>query len=165
MLKYEIRFFTIKFSKDLAKTRKSKQYFLENKLKFLESNLNCDINSAENIDCKNQLEVIYDDIAEGIKVRSKCQWYENGEKSTTFFLNLEKTKPTQGTVKKLEIDNKERDNSVESNKELEKFFENLFKRKPSEMKHVYNEFLRDISLLTLNQEDKKFVTKKLVNKK
>ena len=165
MLKYEIRFFTIKFSKDLAKARKSKQYFLENKLKFLESNLNCDINSAENIDCKNQLEVIYDDIAEGIKVRSKCQWYENGEKSTMFFLNLEKTKPTQGTVKKLEIDNKERDNSVESNKELEKFFENLFKRKPSEMKHVYNEFLRDISLLTLNQEDKKFVTKKLVSKK
>ena len=161
----EIRCFTIKFSKDLAEEKKSKQYFLENKLKFLESNLNCDINSAENIDCKNQLEVIYDDIAEGIKVRSKCQWYENGEKSTTFFLNLEKTKPTQGTVKKLEIDNKERDNSVESNKELAKFFENLFKRKPSEMKHVYNEFLRDISLLTLNQEDKKFVTKKLVNKK
>ena len=165
MLKYEIRFFTIKFSKDLAKARKSKQCFLENKLKFLESNLNCDINSAENIDCKNQLEVIYDDIAEGIKVRSKCQWYEKGEKSTAFFLNLEKTKATQGTVKKLEIDNKERDNSVESNKELEKFFENLFKRKPWKMKHVYNEFLRDISLLTLNQEDKKFVTKKLVNKK
>ena len=165
MLKYEIRFFTIKFSKDLAKVRKSKQCFLENKLKFLESNLNCDINSAENIDCKNQLEVIYDDIAEGIKVRSKCQWYEKGEKSTAFFLNLEKTKATQGTVKKLEIDNKERDNSVESNKELEKFFENLFKRKPWKMKHVYNEFLRDISLLTLNQEKKKFVTKKLVNKK
>ena len=66
-LKYEIRCLTIKFSKDLAKAKKSKQYFFENQLKFLESNLNCDIN------CKNQLEEIYDDIAEGIKVRSKCQ--------------------------------------------------------------------------------------------
>ena len=130
MLKYEIRFFTIKFSKDLAKARKSKQYFLENKLKLLESNLNCDINSAENIDCKNQLEVIYDDIAEGIKVRGKCQWYEKGEKSIKFFLNLEKTKAAQGTVKKLEIDNKERDNSVESNKELEKILKIYLKGNP-----------------------------------
>ena len=64
VLKYEIRCFTIKFSKDLAKAKKSKQYFLENKLKFLESNLNCDINSAEYINCKNQLEEIY---ANGMK--------------------------------------------------------------------------------------------------
>ena len=47
VLKYEILCFTIKFSKDLAKAKKSKQHFLENKLRFLESNLNCDINSAE----------------------------------------------------------------------------------------------------------------------
>ena len=160
MLKYEIRCLTIKFSKDLAKAKKSKQYFLENKLKFLESNLNCDINSAEYINCKNQREKIYDDIAKGIKVRSKCQWYEQGEKSTKFILNLEKTKTTQGTVKKLEIDNKEIDNSVEVNKKLEKLFESLFKRK-----QVYNEFLRDISLSTLSQEEKKFLTKELVNKK
>ena len=63
-LKYEIRCFTIKFSKDLTKTKKSKQYFLESKIKFLESNLNCDINSAEYINCKNQLEEIY---ANGMK--------------------------------------------------------------------------------------------------
>ena len=90
MLKYEIRCLTIKFSRDLAKTKKSKQYSLENKLKLLESNLNCDINSVEYINCKNQLEEIYDDIAEGIKVRSKCQcqWYEDDEKSTKSFLNL-----------------------------------------------------------------------------
>ena len=61
-----------------------------------------------------------------------------------FFLNLEKTKATQGTIKKLEIDNKEIDNSVETNKELERFFENLFKRKLRKAKHVYNECLRDI---------------------
>ena len=61
-----------------------------------------------------------------------------------FFLNLEKTKATQGTIKKLEIDNKEIDNSVETNKELERFFENLFKRKLRKTKHVHNECLRDI---------------------
>ena len=68
--------------------KKSKQCSLENKLKLLESNLNCDVNSVEYINCKNQLEEICDNIAEGIKVRSKCQWYEEGKKSTKFFLNL-----------------------------------------------------------------------------
>ena len=125
----------------------------------LESNLNCDINSVEYINCKNQLEEIYDDIAEGIKVRSKCQWYEEGEKSTRFFLNIEKTKATEGTVKKLDINNKEIDNPVEINKELERFFENLFKRKLRKTKHTCNEFLRDISLPTLSQERKKVCDK------
>ena len=124
-----------------------------------------DINSAEYINCKNQLEEIYDDIAEGAEIKSKYQWYEEGEKSTKFFLNLNKRKATQGTVKKLEMDNKEIDNHVEINKELEKIFEDLFKSKLRKTKHVYNEFLGDISLPALSQEEKQFVTKKLVNKK
>ena len=63
------------------------------------------------------------------------------------------------------MDNKEIDNPVEINKELERFFENLHKRKLRETKHAYNEFFRDISLPTLSQDKKKFVKKKLVNKK
>ena len=51
------------------------------------------------------------------------------KKLTKFFLNLQKTKATQGTVKKLEIDNKETDNSIEIDKNLEGFFENLFTKK------------------------------------
>ena len=39
--------------------------------------------------CKNKFEEIYDNIAEGAKVRSKISWYEDGEKSSKFFLNLE----------------------------------------------------------------------------
>ena len=151
----------MKFSKDLAKAKKSKRYSLENKLKSLESNPNCDINSVEYINCKNQLEEIYDDIAEGIKVRSKCQRYEEGEKSTKFFLNLEKAKAIQGTVKNLEINNKETDNPVEINKELERFFKNLFKRKLRKTKHPYNEFLRDILLPTLSQEKKNVYDKEI----
>ena len=58
-------------------------------------------------------------------------------------------------MKKLEINNKEVDNFVEINKELESFFEHLFKRKIRKTKYAYNQFLRDISLLTLSQEKKK----------
>ena len=80
----EICCFTIKFTKDLGKAKKSKQYSLENKQKFLESNLNYNINSVEYINCKNQFEEIYVDIAGRIKVRRKCQWYEECEKSVVY---------------------------------------------------------------------------------
>ena len=56
--------------------------------------------------------------------------------------------------------NKELDHFDEINKELGRFFKNLFKRKLRKTKHAYNGFLRDISLLTLSQKKKKFVTKK-----
>ena len=58
------------------KGEKSKQYSLENQLKLLKLNLNCDINSVEYVNCKSQFEEVYDDIAKGIKVRSKYQWHE-----------------------------------------------------------------------------------------
>ena len=80
---------------------------------------------------------------------------------TTIFLNLEKTKATQDTAKKLEINNKEIDNHVEINKELERFFENLFRRKLRKMKHACNEFRRDILLPTLSQDKKKVCDKEI----
>ena len=44
LLKYEIRKFTIKYSKNLAKKRKVNKTFLETKLKELEGNLNTEDN-------------------------------------------------------------------------------------------------------------------------
>ena len=64
--------------------------WIRKKLKELESNLNSGANFNEYTKCKKDLEIIYQGIAEGVKIRSKCQWYEEGEKSTKFFLNLEK---------------------------------------------------------------------------
>ena len=39
---------------------------------------------------KCELDEIYDETAEGVKARSRCQEYEEEEKSNKFFLNLEK---------------------------------------------------------------------------
>ena len=59
---------------------------LEKKLKELELKL-C-VNGFTK--CKNDLELVYERIAEALKIGSKFQWYEEGEKSTKFFLNLKK---------------------------------------------------------------------------
>ena len=45
--------------------------------------------------------------------------------------------------------------------QLERFFENLFKRKLRKMKHAYNELLRDMSLPTLSQDEKKVCDKEI----
>ena len=71
---------------------KKKQHELESKLKILEKSFSWNKNTEEYHKCKVDLDEIYDNIAEGVKIRSKCQWYEEIEKSTKYFLNLEKRK-------------------------------------------------------------------------
>ena len=54
-LKYEIRKFSIEFSKLQAQNTKKEKLFLENKLKILENNTNY-IENSEYIDCRNKLD-------------------------------------------------------------------------------------------------------------
>ena len=55
ILKYEIRLFTISFSKNFAHLRRKEQSALENRLKILESNLNSNKILNEYNKCKNKL--------------------------------------------------------------------------------------------------------------
>ena len=90
-LKYEIRKFTIRYSKTKARKRREKK--LEGNLRTLEQGLKNDknmLNYKKNKRRKEELSMIYDEIGNGIKVRSRCNWYEFGEKSNKFFLNLKK---------------------------------------------------------------------------
>ena len=69
------------FSKNLAKTEQIIQTNLENRIKTLEQNLkNEEDFYAYNL-CKLELENIYDKKREGAKIRSKCEWYQYGEKT------------------------------------------------------------------------------------
>ena len=74
---YEVRNISIKFSKAQAKKLRLERVLLK-KLKNLESNMN---NHEGYNDCKTQLEEIYKIKTNGIKIRSKCEWYKCGEKS------------------------------------------------------------------------------------
>ena len=51
------------------------------------------------LECKQKLQNIYNKKGNGIRIRSKCNSYENGKKSTKFFLNLEKYCATQGCLR------------------------------------------------------------------
>ena len=143
LLKYKIWKFIINYSKKLAKERKENKTLLENKLKELEGNLN----TEDNI--QSELDSIYDHIAESIRIRSKCDWYEHGEKFTKFFLNLEKKCGDKNQIRKLIIDEKEIDGDVEILKKIESFYETPFKSQSfkyvSEIKNFYAVLLLRLS--------------------
>ena len=100
-MKYEIHKFSISFSKNLAKTERIIQTNLESRIKTLKQNLKNEEDFNAYSLCKLELENIYDKKAEGAKIRSKCEWYQHGEKPTKFFLNLEKQKAINTTVRHL----------------------------------------------------------------
>ena len=81
-LKYQIRKISI-----FQNTKKEKM-FLENNLKKLENNTNY-IENLEYIDCRIKLDEMYDQKMNGMRIRSKYDCHEYGEKSSIFFLNLE----------------------------------------------------------------------------
>ena len=124
-LKYEIRKFWTEFSKLQAKNTKKEKMFLENKLKKLENNTNC-MENLEYIDCRNKLDKIYEQKINGIRIRSKCDWCEHGEKSSKFFLNLEKTRSTQSTIRNITKDKKNLTYHKKINQELFDFYKGLF---------------------------------------
>ena len=147
-LKYEILKFSISFSKNFAKKERIIQTNLENRTKTLEQILKNEDFNAYNL-CKLELENIYDKKAEGAKLRSKCDWYQHGEKPTKFFLNLEKQKAIFTTVRHLFDDGKDITDLKEINACICKFYKNLFKKNVSKSDSEKKSFLDIIALANL----------------
>ena len=87
-----------------SKERRARRVELEKKLTDLEGLLR--INSTENIReeydiCRTELDQLYDYITAGIVMRSESSWYEHGEKSSKYFLNLEKCNKAKSHVRSL----------------------------------------------------------------
>ena len=100
LLKCDVRKFTFNYTKQIAKEKRQRQTNLKNQLKILEKCLDEDDNLSEYNAIKNESDAIYDHIAEGMSIRSKCDWYEHSENSTKFFLNLETQRGAQNAIKK-----------------------------------------------------------------
>ena len=77
---------------------------MRKKTEELESNLSENSAPEEILEYNNvkaQLDDLYNHITEGTILRSKIRWYEEGAKSTRYFLNLEKSNKTKISIKKL----------------------------------------------------------------
>ena len=115
-LKYEIRKFTKKNCKSHSRKCKKGNRFSRN----ITSSLNRYKyrTSQKYLDCKLKLDEIYSKQSNGVRTRSKCDWYESSEKSNKFFLNLEETLTSQGLICSLVKNENEINDPVEINTEL-----------------------------------------------
>ena len=76
---------------------------------------------------KTELENIIEYRTKGAILRSKCRWYNEGERNTKYFLNMEKRHYKQGVISQLKIND---DETVNTDKEIlnqcESFYRNLY---------------------------------------
>ena len=84
-LKYEIRKLSIHFSKNIARNKKTERKYLENKFKNLENSHSFVVN-PEYIETNEKRDKIFQEKTNGIRIRSKCNWYEQRE----FFFQIKK---------------------------------------------------------------------------
>ena len=149
---------SIKYGKEKARKRREKITVIDASLKTCEENCGrCP--SPENLE---QLEIlkleyngIYENLSQGAIVRSRATWYEKGEKSNKYFLNLESNKKAKSSVRK--VFNK--DGILITNpkgilQEIEKFYSDLYKPDsltPSE--NLLSSFLENPEIPRLTAEN------------
>ena len=119
----------------IAKNRKARLQRTEEILKLREENFNIDP-SEENItkldEARSEYETLYDYIIQGKIIRSRANWYEQGERNLKYFLNLETSKTKRTSVRRLiNADEKLVLNSRSIMKELEDFYTSLYKNSES----------------------------------
>ena len=154
-LKYECRKFAVGFSKRRKRTELEKQKFHEDIITKYETT-----NDKPPEDVYNESKIFYENLIQnrtnGAILRSRCNWYEDGEKSSKFFLNLEKRKAINSTVKKI-IDKDSGKQLSESNEilaELHNFYSKLFTKKCTVSKFQCAKFLENINLPLISDEHK-----------
>ena len=119
---------------------------MENRLAELENIIT--MNSSEEVitvynNCKSDLEALYNYITEGIIMHSKSNWYEFGEKSSKYFLNLEKRSKAKLHVRTIITEN----NSEISEPQaillrIKDFYSTLYKRRSAKGVEECLEYLK-----------------------
>ena len=89
----EIRGFSIKYAKSKAKRRKNDEVTLQNKINELQLKLESQPNNSQHLNdlyaAKLRLQKIMHFKTKGAILRSKVRWYDEGERNTRYFFNLE----------------------------------------------------------------------------
>lgn len=140
-LKTTIRDFTVQYTtKKMAATKKEE--------KKLQSTLN-DLQTAHDknldliSDTKKRLENIARERIEGIKIRSRVTWTEEGERPTKFFFQMEKTKQSKANITKLMTETREIEGNENILEEARIFYQKLYSKEDTDIDEQ-NRLLRNI---------------------
>ena len=158
-VKYNIRAHAIRHSKRKAKQRNETETKLQNELnaakKAVQTNPS-EYNATLLDAAQKQLESFYEEKTKGIIVRARARWHEQGEKSTKYFLNLEKRNHVKKHIRKLHISGVIKTEPLCILKEVEQFYIDLYKNNNnlSDIELKIDSFLNDLNIPTLSEEQK-----------
>ena len=149
-LKFKCREYARNYSMRAAKMRKSRRIFLERKVAELEvliaSNSDDQVHKEYN-QYKMEFETLYDYITAGLILRSKTSWYEHGEKSSKYFLNVEKHNKAKSHLRKIITDsNTEISDPSEIMRHIKHFYSALYKHRSTKSEKECLEYLNGLSL-------------------
>ena len=136
-MKYKIRLLCIKYTSEKKKKQLDTEKILHTKMSNLQMKLDKGTDKDEekiiNLQIQQietELEKIDDYKTQGLIVRSQVRWFEQGEKSNKYFLNLEKLNNTGKTIRKLKDEN---NIEVTDHKNIlkicEKYYQDLYSSK------------------------------------
>ena len=139
-IQYNIRKYIINFSGDLETKLMQFEKHYENYVDYIHYKV-----------CKQQFDAIYEEKAKGIKIISKCNWYELGEKSNKSFLNLGKHRAIQSQINSVIINQDEITDQDEINKQIISY-QSLFSLQVQNHPGIIEAFLELVTLPKLTNE-------------
>ena len=150
-VKMKLRQFIMKYSSEKAKMRKDKIGKLEVEIRDLENQM-LDTPPkmiSDEIDRrKKELEKLYDYARQGVKVRSRAPWFEEGEKNGEYFDQLLKTNKKRSVICEIYDDDM---NTKKDKNEILKIIRNFYKKLYDSKENVdmsEDVFFRDIQKLS-----------------
>ena len=155
-LTYNIRAHTIQLSKQKARERNEREQKLQEeyaKAKFIFETDPNDQNANTLNSAKDTLELFYEEKVKGIIIRARACWHKQGEKSTKYFLILEKRNHIKKHMRKLNINGSISTDPFNILNEQQSFYQELYRSRNMNNEAIES-FLKDLLIPKLSEEQK-----------
>lgn len=157
-VKYEIKKFSIRYSKTIQRVKRRKEKEIRKELREEENKRDGDIQKITVLEEK--LKKMEERKCKGAMLRSKAKHIVEGEKCTKFFFNLEKRRGRSGVMKEIKgKDDKTVKGTEEILKEVKYYYEDLFRTNKIDEKE--KEILLQQITVKVAKEDKKQCDKEI----
>ena len=133
LMKFEIRNYTIDFSKKLARKNRETEQNLVDRAAQLEDTVallpDSDVTWLEYENLKSEIRKLAENKVRGQIVRSRVQWAEDNESQSSVFIDIEKSNRTKKNINKLKINGQETTNAKDIMGHIVEFYTNLLQSK------------------------------------
>ena len=142
--------------------RNMKMYFKNVLWKTLETSTNF-VDNPECTKANEKFDKIYEEKTNGIRIRSKCDWYEQGEKTSKSLLHL-KSCAVHNQILSISTGNREVNNQKDINNKLYLYYK-IFLIRDNAFQNMTNNFLNTISKFPHLSTEQSLECKKCITEK